>query len=591
MKRNKFIIVIAITLVLSAGTSCKKSFLDVQPAGIIPVEALNSVAKTEELIIAAYAGLGNTTYDRAWASDYVWGSVRSDDAYKGGSGVADQSNLNDMEQYNTVTPSVATYANNTWIGVYEAISRINLALRQVDMFTDAEYIVNGVANAKKVRIAELRFLRGHFMFILKRIFNYPVWIEQTATQDEIRLISNKQLTNTQLWDKIAADFQFSINNLPNTQPQVGRANKFAATAYLAKVRLYQAYVQNENHAVTSIDATKLQEVVSLTDAVINSGKFSLLENFGKKWTFGNENHSESIFAIQYSFDDGTRWGRVDFEHGLNYNMAAPYGCCSFHHPSQNLVNAFKTSPVSGLPLYETFNNSEMKNPEDFQAPANTVDPRLDHTAGIPSHPFKYDVNFVAQPSWSRAPAVYGNFVPMKEIQLPNPAAIRKSGPFTGTAHNWDILQYNDILLMKAEALIELGQQDLARPIINQIRTRASNSLSWITYPPGHPKAGQGFSSYKISLYDGVNLPWTKENARKALQWERRLEFAMESPRFHDLVRWGIAAETLNGYISVEKVRHPYLNSAVFTKGRDEYLPIPQDQINLVDGLYIQNPGY
>lgn len=590
MKQYKFVIIITITLAITFVVSCKKSFLDVQPTGVITEEALNSVPKTEDLIIAAYAGLGNTTYDRSWGSDYVWGSVRSDDAYKGGSGVADQSNLNDLEQYNTVTPTVATYPNNTWIGVYQVISRINLGLRQLDKFTDAEYIVNGLPNARKVRQAELRFLRGHFMFILKRIFNYPVWIEHTATQDEIRLISNRQFTNTQLWDKIAEDFQFGVDNLPDAQAQKARANKLAATAYLAKVLLYQAYPQDEDHTVTSIDATKLQQVVTLTDAVINSNKFSLLDNYGKKWSVGfeNENNPESIFAIQYSQDDGTRWGRIDYEHGLNYNMAAPYGCCSFHHPSQNLVNAFKTDMVTGLPLFETFNNTEMKNPEDFQIPANTVDPRLDHTSGIPSHPFKYDVNFVAQTSWARAPAVYGNFVPMKEIQLPNPAIIRKSGPFTGTAKNWDILQYNDILLMKAEALIELGQQELARPIINQIRTRASNSTSWITYPVGHPKAGQGFSSYKISLYDGVNLPWTKENARKALQWERRLEFAMESPRFHDLVRWGIAAETLNGYLAVEKIRHPYLSSAVFTKGRDEYLPIPQDQINLVDGLYVQN---
>ncbi|MDB5250755.1 MAG: RagB/SusD family nutrient uptake outer membrane protein [Segetibacter sp.] len=591
MKQYKFVLLISITFTISFALSCKKSFLDVKPEGIITEEGLNSVAKTEDLVIAAYAGLGNTTFNFAWSSDYVWGSVRSDDAYKGGSGVADQAPLNDLEQYNLVTAAVGGYQNNTWIGVYANISRVNLALRQLDKFTDAEYIVNGVPNAKKVRQAELRFLRAHFMFILKRLFKYPVWIEHTATQDEIRLISNRQFTNTQLWDKIAADFQFGIDNLPETQPQKGRANKWAATSYLAKTRLYQAYVQNESHAVTSIDAAKLQQVVNLTDAVINSGKYSLVDNYGKKWTYGYENNSESIFAIQFSFDDGTNWGRVDFEHGLNYNMASVYGCCSFHLASQNLVNAFKTDAVTGMPLFETFNNTEMKDPADFLAPANGVDPRLDHTVGIVSHPFKYDINFVAQASWARTPAVYGNFLPMKEIQLPSTNAIRKGGAFFGTAQNWDILQYNDVLLMKAEALIELGQHDLARPIINQIRTRAANSTSWTTYPAGHPKAGQGFSNYKISLYDGSNLPWSKENARKALQWERRLEFAMESPRFHDLVRWGIAAETLNGYLAVEKIRHPYLNSAVFTKGRDEYLPIPQDQINLVDGIYAQNPGY
>ena len=591
MKLYKSALIFTIMLPMTFVVSCKKSFLDVKPEGIVTAEALNTVSKTEELVIAAYAGLGNTTFNHAWSSDFVWGSVRSDDAYKGGSGVADQSPLNDLEQYNLVTAAVGGYQNNTWIGVYGCISRVNLALRQLDKFSDAEYIVSGVPNAKKVRQAELRFLRGHFMFILKRLFNYPVWIEHTALQADIKMISNRQFTNEQLWDKIAADFQFGLDNLPDVQPQKGRANKWAATAYLAKVRLYQAYVQNDAHAITSINTTKLQQVVSLTDAVINSGKFSLVDNFGKKWTYGYENNSESIFAIQYSFDDGTNWGRVDFEHGLNYNMASVYGCCSFHHASQNLVNAFKTDQVTGLPLFETFNNNEMKNPADFLSPVNSVDPRLDHTVGVPSHPFKYNVNFVAQPSWSRTPAVYGNFLPMKEIQLPGTNAIRKGGAFFGTAQNWDILQYNDILLMKAEALIELGQQDLARPIINEIRNRAANSVTWTIYPAGNPNAGKGFSNYKISLYDGISLPWTQANARKALQWERRLEFAMESPRFHDLVRWGIAAETLNSYLAIEKVRRPYLNSAIFTKGRDEYLPIPQDQINLVDGLYVQNPGY
>ncbi|MHA4846435.1 RagB/SusD family nutrient uptake outer membrane protein [Flavitalea antarctica] len=592
MKPYQQLVAVMLTLSMIFFNSCKKSFLDVQPTGVLTEESLSSVEKTEDLIVAAYAALGNSTYDRPYVSDYVWGSVRSDDAYKGGSGVADQPNLNDMEQYNTVTPSVATYANNTWIVVYSAIDRVNSALRQLDKFTDQAYIVSGIPNARKVRQAELRFLRAHFMFILKRIFKYPVWIDHTVSQDDARLISNRQYSNTQLWDKIGDDFQFATDNLPVLPREKGRAYKHAATAYLAKVKLYQAYIQNEDHSVTSIDATKLQQVVMLTDMVINSGAFKLLDNYGLKWLYGieNSNNPESIFAVQYSFDDGTTFGRVDFEHGLNYSMAPPYGCCSFHHASQNLVNAFKTDKVSGLPMYENFNNTEMKNPADFEIPVNTVDPRLDHTVGIPSHPFKYDVGFITQPSWSRAPAVYGNFVTMKEIQLPG-TSIRKTGPFTGTGKNWDILQYNDVLLMKAEALIELGQQDLARPIINSIRERAAGSTSLITYPVGHPKAGQGFSSYKIATYNGVNLPWTRENARKALQWERRLEFAMESPRFHDLVRWGIAAETLNGYLAVEKTRRPYLATAVFTKGRDEYLPIPQDQINLVDGLYIQNPKY
>ena len=588
MKKIKSYAVLFTGLIALSVMSCKKSFLDTTVPGVATIEQLNTVATTEGLITAAYAGLGNSYWNTSWGSDYIWGSIRSDDAYKGGSSVSDQGQLNDLEQYNLVTAAVGGYQNNTWIGVYECISRVNLALRQLAAFSDADYVVAGVDNAKKVREAELHFLRGHFMFILKRLFKYPVWIEHTATEEDIRTTSNHQYTNDELWNKIADDFQFGVDNLPASQPEVGRANKWAATAYLAKTRLYQAYKQDEQHNVTSIDNEKLTQVVALTDAVINSGAYSLV-NFGEKWTYGYENNSESIFAIQYSFDDGTAFGRIDLEHGLNYNMSPAYGCCSFHVPSQNLVNSFQTDPTTGLPLYETFNDVEIKDPADFDT--HTMDSRLDHTVGIISHPFKYDVGFVSQASWSRTPAVYGSFLTMKEIQLPSTNAIRKAGAFFGTAQNWDILQYNDVLLMKAEALIELGQQNLAMPVINQIRQRAVNSQSWTTYPAGHPRAGQGFSNYRTGLYDGTNLAWTQDNARKALRWERRLEFAMESPRFHDLGRWGVAAETLNAYLTTEKTRHPHLQNAVFTKGRDEYLPIPQDQINLVDGIYEQNPGY
>ena len=80
-------------------------------------------------------------------------------------------------------------------------------------------------------------------------------------------------------------------------------------------------------------------------------------------------------------------------------------------------------------------------------------------------------------------------------------------------------------------------------------------------------------------------------ARKALQWERRLEFATEGARFFDLVRWGIAEPTLNAYIAVEKTRRTFLATAKFTAGRDEYLPIPQSEITFTNGLYKQNPGY
>jgi hypothetical protein len=173
---------------------------------------------------------------------------------------------------------------------------------------------------------------------------------------------------------------------------------------------------------------------------------------------------------------------------------------------------------------------------------------------------------------------------MKEQQAADCSCYKKEGPFIGTSKNIDIIRYADVLLMQAEAYIELGQQALALPLINQVRARAAASTGRLR------KADGTFASnYLIRPYEGSN--WTQEYARRALQWERRLEFALESPRFFDLVRWGIAEPTLNAYLAKEKTRRSHLNGAKFTAGRDEYLPIPQREINFTKGLYVQNSGY
>ena len=120
-----------------------------------------------------------------------------------------------------------------------------------------------------------------------------------------------------------------------------------------------------------------------------------------------------------------------------------------------------------------------------------------------------------------------------------------------------------------------------------IRKRASESTDWLVQADGSPTA-----TYLINEYeDGVNCTWSADFALKALQWERFLEFTFEGHRFFDLVRWGIAEETINTYLAVENQWFAHLNEAQFTAGRHEYVPIPQNQINLTEGAYIQNTGY
>jgi starch-binding outer membrane protein, SusD/RagB family len=568
MKKRNIIAFIAAGLLIFS--SCKKQ-LDYKPTGVLSSSDLTSPTAVEGLVTAAYAAIGNGDMIGPIYSNWAYGSVRSDDAYKGGGGTGDVGEIDAMEHYNLVTPTMGAFVTRTWQNLFKSISRANVALRAVNALSDASF------PQKKVRLAELRFLRAHSYFTMKRLYkNIPIF-DENATGEDILKTSN-DLSNDASWDKIAADFQFAIDNLPTTQTGIGRANKLAAQAYLAKVRLYQAYAQDATHHATSISAARLQEVVTLTQAVISSGKYSLTPDIANNFLAETENGPESVFAIQFTINDGTTAGRMSFEDGLNYPHGAPqYGCCGFHAPSQNLVNAH-TTDVNGLPNFTTFNNSIAN------LATATVDPRLDHTVGIDGHPYKYDNTKPFSNSWIRDAGVYGNFHTMRYQQLATSPSYFKLGPFMGTAHNYDIIRYDDVLLMQAEAYIELGQQANALPLINQIRARAATSTGKL-----RKLDGTFASNYNTQQYPAAG--WTQAYARAALQWERRMEFATEGDRFFDLVRWGIAAQTLNAYINVEKTRRTFLSTAVFTAGRDEYLPIPQSEITFTNGLYKQNPGY
>jgi len=567
---KKLIITAFIASGLLLFSSCKKA-LDYTPPGVLSSADLTSPTAVEGLVTAAYAAIGNGDMIGPIYSNWAYGSVRSDDAYKGGGGTGDVGDVDAMEHYNLVTPNMDWFVSRTWKNLFKSIARANVALRAVNALAETDY------PAKKARLGELKFLRAHSYFTMKLLYkNIPIF-DETATDEQVLGTSN-DLSNEESWNKIAGDFQFAIDNLPETQPERGRANKSAAQAYLAKLRLYQAYEQDATHHVTKINAERLQEVVTLTQAVISSGKYALTPDIANNFLAETENGPESVFAIQFTINDGTTSGRMSYEDGLNYPHGAPqYGCCGFHAPSQNLVNAH-TTDASGLPNFTTFNNSIA------DLSIATVDPRLDHTVGIDGHPYKYDNTKPFSNSWVRDPGVYGNFHSMRYQQLATSASYFKLGPFMGTAHNYDILRYDDILLMQAEAYIELGQQASALPLINQLRARAAAST-------GKLKKADGTFASKYNCQQYPAAGWTQAYARTALQWERRLEFATEGARFFDLVRWGIAEQTLNAYISVEKTRRTFLATAKFTAGRDEYLPIPQSEITFTNGLYKQNPGY
>jgi starch-binding outer membrane protein, SusD/RagB family len=557
-------------------SSCDQSLME--PAqGVISGEDLNTPTNVDKMVIAAYSALGNDHYTAPYSSMWPYGSVRGGDAYKGGDGPGDLSEFHLFETFslNRVDNGLI---DQVWFRLYVGIGRANDALRRINAMNEADY------PQKAQRQGEMKFIRGHFYFLLKILFKQIPYLDENMAKEGYPAISNVDLKDEQLWTKIADDFREASNALPETQSEAGRANKYAAKAYLAKTLLYQAYGQNEVHKVTSINSALLTEVNKLCDEVIASGKYGLSDDFARNFLTTFENGNESVFAIQYSLDDATPKGRLDYGHVLNYPMNQEFGCCGFHVPSHDMINAFKTD-ANGLPQFDTYNNQDVAATLDFKT--NTFDPRLDHTVARPGAPFKYKTDFVFQRFWARAPAVYDAFASLKEAVLPTDPSFLKIPPFMSSSKNWNIIRFADVLLWKAEALIELGRQQEALPLINLVRTRSAQSQARLVLANGTPT-----SNYKVQIYEpGKNISWTKENAQKALRWERRLEFATEGYHFFDLVRWGIAAETMNAYFAVERNRAAHLRDARFTTGRDEYFPIPLNQVNFSGGLYKQNPGW
>jgi len=552
MKRILIFISTATLLMFVGG--CSKNFLkEVPVAELSPDQVLKS-QNVEAVIIAAYSIL-NGQYDDASsaynspASNWSFGDVVSDDAYKGGGGTGDQNGIHLMEIFQT-NPTIVDVLKK-WLALYEGVKRANLAIRLLNKSTDF------APDLKNERIAEMRFLRGHFYFELKKIYNQIPYIDETAIEPSDYYVSNTTLTSDQLWGKIEDDFKAALAVLPETQSDPGRPTKWAAEAYLCKTYIFEK---------------KWQDAETAADAVINSGKYHLLNNSPDVFLPQNDNGPDVVFAIQYSINDGSP---SNFNGSIGDRLQAPggpfYPLYGFHRPSQNLVNSFKTNS-EGLPVED---NIKLK-PTDF------VDPRLDYTVGRQGVPY-LDLGINYDSTWERDVSTYGPYAPKKRIVSAKSPYHLLVWPYVD-ALNYYIIRYADVLLWKAESAIETGDLETGREYINMIRERAKNS-QYIKTLDGSSYA----ANYKIDIYQ---QPFNNyQDAIFALRTERRLEFAMDGHRFFDLVRWGIADSVMNNYLSSESQIRSVLTGAKFVKGKNEYFPIPQSEVDLLQGKVTQNPGY
>ena len=570
---------ILVAVSLFSATSCD-SFIEVEPEGVIDEQL--AMENPDKMVTAAYSMLGDCWYTYPF-NLWPYGDVASDDCLKGGSGTTD-TGYHPMEIWSTLTSTPGEF-DELWYRLYCAISRCNRALVSV-----AEYGEDKLgAETAKQRDAEVRFLRAHFYFKLLTMFRQIPWIDEEVyknnAQEQTR---NDEFTYEQLFQKIIDDFKVAYDVLPAEQQDGGRVNKIAAASYLAKCYLTLAWGDGyeATNGVSHINQDYMNKVVEYTD-VVKSSKYGYLEDFGDIFLPEYKNSKESIFAVQCSDykDDNTTFGRANWSNMLN-GCWGIWSCgWDFHKPSQNLVSAFKTK--DGLPDFDNFDKT-IDYPINGVPTAQKWDPRLFHTVGMPTFPYKYEESYTLTKDNSRTPNTYGYYTSLKEVPQRSKGETYNS-PWQAFDMNDYVFRYSDVMLMRAEALIETGQLAEARTIINDIRQRAKNSVAkHIQYAA---------DQCEIALYPDTYFK-DKETARKCLQWERRLELAMENGRYFDLRRWGIASKTLNAYFETEKndvydgqTYAQYLKDAHYTPGKNEFYPVPYNQLYYVPGLYSQNKGY
>lgn len=571
---KKILYSVLTVLALVGTTSCSDFLDDQKPQGVLDSDMVKDPSNVDNLVISAYAVF--TTAEDINSSFSMWNfDVRSDDAYKGGNGTSDGDVFHQLE----IEQGVLTTnwnINDMWVRLYNCISRVNSAISVLESTSDSYQL-------KAQRLGEMKFLRAYAHFLLKRLYkNIPFIMDANLKQEDYNTLSNTEFTNDEGWQQIINDVEYAYSVLPVKQTDKGRPSKAAAAAFLTKAYLYKAYRQDnpKTNEVTTINREDLLKVIEYSNPdIYSAGGFDLEPDFHNNFRPETqyENGVESIWAMQYSINDGTKYGNLNWSYGLIVpNIpGVTDGGCDFYKPSQNLVNAYRTD-ADGHPFIDTFNNKDYDLTQD-------ADPRLFLTVGLTGLPYEFNSKYMmdASATWSRSNGLYGYYVTLKQNVDPDCGYLVK-GSWWGTPMNRIVFRYADVLLERAEAYAQLNETGEAIKLVNEIRKRAKQSTGMIAnYPSDYGV------KFNISTYNGT---YSQEDALKIVKMERRLEMGMESERFFDLVRWGEAEKVLNKYFAEETNKCSIYGDAHFTANKNEYLPIPFSQVAASDGHYTQNIG-
>lgn len=565
--------------------SCSEDFLTKEPPGVASASQMQTKDGVEALLIATYqATKGTGRFGAAMGTDWTYASGASDDAYKGTS-AGDQSAFNEVERYEALPSN--PYMRERWRDCYNGVARANVVLENL-WATQKTATPFDDTRAKQIE-AEAKFLRAWFHFEANKVFEKIPYIK---TPTELGTTKPEEVPNTDAgWTGIEADLQFAIDNLPTTKikNEAGRITKYAAEAVKADVFMMQ---------------NKFSSAKPLLDDILANTAFGLVDFY---WNFDmtHENNKESIFELQCATTGTSQQAMMLAGPTMHQNGPASCGGWGFYQPSQDLFEAYQVD-ADGLPILDPALRAPLANDMGKVSSASFVqttallDPRVDWT--IARRGVDY-LGWGIHPGndWIREQSNGGPYMTKKYMHKKEEQSLNANGSGFDNGKNYRMYRLSHIILWRAEVAIEENQLEVARGLINQIRNRAKTSTPVMGLCSSDKNLASSpvvdwtkpAANYKVEPWPGPNLyPFDNQaNARKALREECRLEFATENRRFFDLRRWNLLATVIPAYIAKDSQFRKFMIGATFNPTKNDYWPLPQDQLDLQKGVLTQDPAY
>ena len=533
---------IALTLLFATG--CEKLELDLAPENqFTDLTYWSSEDKAQSVLNTAYSQMFNSSY-------FFYNEAASDNAYNGRGDAAGAASL----ASGTYDASLGRIKEE-WNNRYAGIKTTNIFLENIDRVPDLS------EERRNQMIAEARFLRAFQHFQLMTWFGDIPLLENDITIEEAQTIT--RTPKEEVLSFILSELDYAAEVLPtNTEysaAERGKITSGAAIALKARVLLYEG---------------NWQGVVTETEKLINGGEFGtygLFPSYEGLFLPQNEYNQEDILSLQYVPELRT-WGEyfdlAPLSAGTRLNAMAP---------TQELVDSYLM--LNGKSIDE--NGSDF----DENDPYANRDPRLTATVVYDGYEWENPDGSTHtiyiepgsdpdQPLDEYAPGSSTTSTGYYLRKYFDPQ--HQSGMASGL--NLMLIRYADVLLMYAEAKMELGQFDesIWNQTIRPIRERA------------------GFTDPAA-----LNFPsdLNQQELRELIRNERRIELAMEGLRIFDIRRWEIAEDVLNGWAhgarfspTSEDDGFLRVNLRTFDPGKHYLWPIPRDE-RLINPNLTQNPGW